>query len=184
MKSYNNRTPISEGNRFAEILKEKVNELIKVHTTSDGIIEMIAKYIAISIVIVIMAVLTPTIGIIMTLYVIFRNMTLRTYQKLSNESSSESKFPIMIELSIYSLLTLPFLIILIPYWIVAYLFIWSSEHILIAIIIAVVIVGLFFALKKPITTIMDSFFTHNNDTTIIKNDSLINNSLDSIQVKQ
>ena len=124
-------------NPFLPKVQEKWEELMEFEGNS--IIEKIVKSISVLIVFCILVCLIP-VGIIISIYNSFYNLQKKAYDDLKYDTDpSTSQFVSAVEFGIYALLSLPFLIVLIPYWIFALFVTWFAKHRLITIIVIVLI---------------------------------------------
>ncbi|MBQ0155500.1 MAG: hypothetical protein KBT22_02860, partial [Bacteroidales bacterium] len=80
----------------------------------DDKVELITRVIARAIVVVFLACLTPTVGVLLSIFYTFDGMLRATYKKLKEIKDEEGKFPVLIELAIYSILWLPFVLVYLP----------------------------------------------------------------------
>ena len=111
-------------------------------TSFDGnsTIEIIVKSISEIIVLIILVVLIP-IGTIISIYNSFYNLQKKSYDDLMYDNdSSSSQFASSVEFGIYFILSLPFLFILVPYWIITSLVTWFAKHKTLTIVLVVVAV--------------------------------------------
>ena len=70
----------------------------------------------------------------------FYNLQKKAYDDLKYDTDpSTSQFVSAVEFGIYALLSLPFLLLLIPYWIFAIIVTWFAKHWIIATIIIVIL---------------------------------------------
>ena len=112
-------------NPFLPKLQEKWNSLVKFE--GDSIIEKIVRSISEFIVLCLLVLLLP-VGIIISIYNSFYNLQKKSYDSIRYESDSHSKFADSVEYGIYLLLSLPFLLLLLPYWILAAIIPWFARH--------------------------------------------------------
>lgn len=136
---------INAENPFIPRFKEKWEELKQVTSTSSNVIEIISKYIALIIVLLFLAILLPTVGVIISVHAVFKGMYKTTYEKLKSRNNQDDSvvFPLLIELSIYFILALPFFILLIPYWVIAKVAILASKNIIATIIFVILLITAF-----------------------------------------
>ena len=126
-------------NPFLPKVAEKWEELTDFE--GDSIVEIIVKSLSQFIVFLILVCLIP-IGAIISIYNSFYNLQKKAYDDLMYDTdSSTSQFASSVEFGIYVLLSLPFLLVLIPYWIIAALVTWFAKHKVMAIIVIVLIVA-------------------------------------------
>lgn len=124
-------------NPFLPKVQEKWDELLEFEGNS--IIEKGIKTISVLIVLCILVCLIP-VGIIISIYNSFYNMQKNAYDDLKyNTDTSTSQFVSAVEFGIYALLSLPFLLLLIPYWIFAVIVTWFAKHWIIATIFIVIL---------------------------------------------
>ena len=124
-------------NPFLPKVQEKWDELLEFEGNS--IIEIGIKTISVLIVLCILVCLIP-VGIIISIYNSFYNMQKNAYDDLKyNTDTSTSQFVSAVEFGIYTLLSLPFLLLLIPYWIFAVIVTWFAKHWIIATIFIVIL---------------------------------------------
>lgn len=124
-------------NPFLPKVQEKWDELLEFEGNS--IIEKGIKTISVLIVLCILVCLIP-VGIIISIYNSFYNMQKNAYDDLKyNTDTSTSQFVSAVEFGIYALLSLPFLLLLIPYWIFAVIITWFAKHWIIATIFIVIL---------------------------------------------
>lgn len=124
-------------NPFLPKVQEKWDELLEFEGNS--IIEIGIKTISVLIVLCILVCLIP-VGIIISIYNSFYNMQKNAYDHLKyNTDTSTSQFVSAVEFGIYTLLSLPFLLLLIPYWIFAVIVTWFAKHWIIATIFIVIL---------------------------------------------
>ena len=125
-------------NPFFPLLVEKWDELIEFD--GDTLIEKIIRSCSTFIVAICLILLIP-IGAIISIYNSFYNLQKKAYDRMNyNEDSSYSMFATSVEYGIYLLLSLPFFITLIPFWIFSALFIWFTKHKIIAFIFLFIII--------------------------------------------
>lgn len=123
-------------NPFLNSLKTRWSELT--HISYSNFIELISKAIALLIVIAILTILTPTIGIVLSVYHTINRMVKETYEKQKNTADDLARFPIIIELAVYFLIWLPLCLILIPYWALSKTILFCANHFIVTFIIAVI----------------------------------------------
>lgn len=103
-------------NPFIPMVKDKWADLADFDGKST--IEIVVKSISEIIVLIILLALIP-IGAIISIYNSFYNLQKKTYDDLMYDTdSSTSQFASSVEFGIYFILSLPFLFILVPYWII------------------------------------------------------------------
>ena len=125
-------------NPFLPLLVEKWDELIEFD--GDTLIEKIIRSCSTFVVAICIILLIP-IGAIISIYNSFYNLQKKAYDRMNyNEDSSYSQFVTSVEYGIYLLLSLPFFIILVPFWVFSALFIWFTKHKIIAFIILLIII--------------------------------------------
>jgi hypothetical protein len=126
-------------NPFLPKIQEKWKELMKFE--GDSLIEKIVRSITSLILLCILICLIP-VGIIMSIYNTFYNLQKKAYDNLisdKNQTASQFEFVSAVEFGIYALLSLPFLLLLIPYWIFAVIVTWLAKHRIIATIFIVIL---------------------------------------------
>jgi len=124
-------------NPFLPKVQEKWEELLEFE--GDSIIEKVVKSISVLIVLCILVCLIP-VGIIISIYNSFYNLQKKAYDDLKYDTDpSTSQFVSAVEFGIYALLSLPFLLLLIPYWIFAVIVTWFAKHWITAIIIIIIL---------------------------------------------
>jgi len=125
-------------NPFISSVEDKWNELIEFE--GDSIIEKGIKSISIIIVLCILLLLIP-IGVIISIYNSLYNLQKKVYDYIDDDYSDSlsSKFVASVEYGIYVLLSLPFFLSLIPYWVISFIITWSVRHKVVAMIIIVVL---------------------------------------------
>lgn len=112
-------------NPFIPKVQEKWKELIEFDKGS--IIEKIVKSIAVLIVLGILLLLIP-IGVVISIYNSFYNLQKKAYDELKRDTdSSNSQFVSCVEFGIYALLSLPFCLLLLPYWLFAKIVTWFAK---------------------------------------------------------
>ena len=142
-------------NPFLPKVQEKWEELLEFD--GDSIIEKVVKSIAVVIVLCILVCLIP-VGIIISIYNSFYNLQKKAYDDLKYDSDpSTSQFVSAVEFGIYALLSLPFLLLLIPYWIFAIIVTWFAKHWIIATIFIVIIL-IYLSFMSEINHLIGSFF--------------------------
>ncbi len=125
-------------NPFLPKVKEKWKELIAFD--GDSIIEIVVKSISVLIVLCIIVLLIP-IGIIISIYNSFYNLQKKAYDDLKYDTNpSTSQFVSSVEFGIYTLLSLPFFLILVPYWLFAIVVTWFAKHKVVTIVVIVLII--------------------------------------------
>ena len=125
-------------NPFLSLLVEKWDELIEFD--GDTLIEKIIRSCSTFIVVICIIFLIP-IGTIISIYNSLYNLQKKAYGRMNcYGDSSYSQFVTSVEYGIYLLLSLPFFIILLPFWIISALFIWLTKHRIIAFIILLIII--------------------------------------------
>jgi len=125
-------------NPFLPKVQEKWSELIEFD--GDSIIEKIVKSVSVLIVLCILVLLIP-IGVVISIYNSFYNLQKKAYDDIRYDTDpSTSQFVSSVEYGIYALLSLPFLLLLIPYWIFANVVTWFAKHKVTAIIIIVLVI--------------------------------------------
>jgi len=130
------KTPKNTTNPFLPQIIEKWKELTS--SKGDSTIEIIVKCLSQIIVLLILVALIP-IGAVISIYNCFYNLQKKTYDKLINDNdSSSSQFASSIEFGVYVILSLPFLIILIPYWIIAAIVTWFAKNKTLTIILLII----------------------------------------------
>lgn len=133
----------------------------------DSIIENVVKSISLLIVIFVLVLLLP-IGVIISIYNSFYNLQKKAYDDLLYDSdSSSSQFASSVELGIYALLSLPFLILLVPYWLIAILVTWFAKHKLLAITIFVLII-IFIIFRHEIIQLIANYLPNTDVNTEIQ----------------
>lgn len=132
-------------NPFLPKVQEKWKEFMKFE--GDSLIEKIVKGFTSLILLCLLICLIP-IGIIMSIYNTFYNLQKKAYDNLNsnnNQTASQFEFVSAVEFGIYALLSLPFLLLLIPYWIFAIIVTWLAKHwIITTILIVILLVYLIF----------------------------------------
>lgn len=124
-------------NPFLPKVQEKWKEFIKFE--GDSLIEIIVKSISSLILLCILVCLIP-VGIIMSVYNTFYNLQKKAYDNLNSDTNpTTSQFVSAVEFGIYALLSLPFLLFLIPYWIFANIVTWFAKHWILATILIVIL---------------------------------------------
>jgi hypothetical protein len=124
-------------NPFLSKIIDKWQDLISFD--GDSIIEVLVKSIANFIVLIFLVVLIP-VGIIISIYNSLYNLQKKAYDNVISESGSSSQFASSVELGIYILLSIPFLLILIPYWILAAILTFMVKHKMLALFLIVIAV--------------------------------------------
>lgn len=125
-------------NPFIPMVKDKWADLADFDGKST--IEIVVKSISEIIVLIILLALIP-IGAIISIYNSFYNLQKKTYDDLMYDTdSSTSQFASSVEFGIYFILSLPFLFILVPYWIITSLVTWFAKHKTLTIVLVVVAV--------------------------------------------
>ena len=123
-------------NPFLEKLTEKYEDLVAFE--GDSIVEVVVKTFTNIIMLIVLVVLIP-IGIIISIYNTLYNLQKKTYDNLMEDDSS-SRFALSVELGIYILLSIPCLLILIPYWIMAAIITWMVKHKILALFVIIIAV--------------------------------------------
>lgn len=142
-------------NPFLPKVAEKWEELTDFE--GDSIVEIIVKSLSQFIVLLILVCLIP-IGAIISIYNSFYNLQKKAYDDLMYDTdSSTSQFASSVEYGIYVLLSLPFLLVLIPYWIVAALVTWFAKHKVMAIIAIILIVACLIFWKQILMLVEEIF---------------------------
>lgn len=145
-------------NPFLPKVAEKWEELTDFE--GDSIVEIIVKSLSQFIVLLILVCLIP-IGAIISIYNSFYNLQKKAYDDLMYDTdSSTSQFASSVEFGIYVLLSLPFLLVLIPYWVIAAIVTWFAKHKVMAIIIIVLIVAVLI-FKEQIMMLIDDILSNN-----------------------
>ena len=111
-------------NPFFPKLQEKWSDLIEFD--GDSIIEKLVRSISEVIVLCLLVALLP-VGVIISIYNSFYNLQKKAYDSIRYDSDSHSQFASCVEYGIYVLLSLPFMILLVPYWIFAFIAAWVSN---------------------------------------------------------
>lgn len=125
-------------NPFLFRVRDKWDELVEFEGKT--IIEKVVKSISILIVLCALILLIP-VGIILSIYNSFYNLQKKTYDAIRfNSESSNSEFAASVEYGIYIVLSLPFFLLLMPYWIFSVLFTWLIKHKWIATIVIIMII--------------------------------------------
>lgn len=141
-------------NPFLPMVQEKWEELLEFD--GDSIIEKVVKSISVLIVLCIIVLLIP-IGIIISIYNSFYNLQKKAYDDLKYDTDpTTSQFVSSVEFGIYTLLSLPFLLILIPYWLFAIIVTWFAKHKIIASIVIVLII-VYLSFKDEIHELISRF---------------------------
>ena len=112
-------------NPFLPKLQEKWNDLVRLE--GDSIIEKIVRCISEFIVLCLLVLLLP-VGVIISIYNSFYNLQKKSYDSIRYESDSHSQFADSVEYGIYLLLSLPFLLLLLPYRLLAVITPWFARH--------------------------------------------------------
>lgn len=112
-------------NPFLPKLQEKWDDLVEFE--GDSIIEKIVRGVSEFIVLCLLVLLLP-VGVIISIYNSFYNLQKKAYDSIRYESDSHSQFANSVEYGIYLLLSLPFLLLLLPYWIFAAIVPWFAKH--------------------------------------------------------
>lgn len=128
-------------NPFLPKVQEKWNDLIEFD--GDSIIEKLVRSISEVIVLCLLVVLLP-IGVIISIYNSFYNLQKKAYDSLRYDSDSHSQFADSVEYGIYLLLSLPFLLLLLPYWTFAAIIPWLAKHKVIAMMLIVLLIAGFY----------------------------------------
>ena len=124
-------------NPFLPKVQEKWKEFMKFE--GESFIEIIVKSISSLILLCILVCLIP-VGIIISVYNTFYNLQKKAYDNLNSDNNqTSSQFVSAVEFGIYALLSLPFLLLLIPYWIFATIVTWFAKHWIIATILIVIL---------------------------------------------
>lgn len=145
-------------NPFLPKVAEKWEELTDFE--GDSIVEIIVKSLSQFIVLLILVCLIP-IGAIISIYNSFYNLQKKAYDDLMYDTdSSTSQFASSVEFGIYVLLSLPFLLVLIPYWVIAAIVTWFAKHKVMAIIVIVLIVAVLI-FKEQIMMLIDDILSNN-----------------------
>ena len=141
-------------NPFLPKVQEKWEELLEFD--GDSIIEKVVKSISVLIVLCIIALLIP-IGIIISIYNSFYNLQKKAYDDLRYDTDpTTSQFVSSVEFGIYTLLSLPFLLILVPYWLFAIIVTWFAKHKIIATIVIVLVI-VYLSFKDEIHELISRF---------------------------
>lgn len=141
-------------NPFLPMVQEKWEELLEFD--GDSIIEKVVKSISVLIVLCIIVLLIP-IGIIISIYNSFYNLQKKAYDDLKYDTDpTTSQFVSSVEFGIYTLLSLPFLLILIPYWLFAIIVTWFAKHKIIASIVIVLVI-VYLSFKDEIHELISRF---------------------------
>ena len=91
-------------------------------------------------------------GIIISIYNSFYNLQKKTYDAIRyNSESSNSEFAASVEYGIYIILSLPFFLLLVPYWIFSVLFTWLVRFKWIAVIVIIIMVILFLVFREDVS---------------------------------
>ena len=139
-------------NPFLPKVQEKWKEMLEFE--GDSFIEKVVKSISVLIVLCILICLIP-VGIIISIYNSFYNLQKKAYNDLKYDTDpSTSQFVSAVEFGIYALLSLPFLIVLIPYWLFALLVTWFAKHRLLT-IVAIVLVLFYFIFQNEACQLFD-----------------------------
>ena len=146
------KTQKNTTNPFLPKISEKWKDLT--NFKGESTIEIIVKSFSQFIVLLILVALIP-IGAVISIYNSFYNLQKKTYDNLMNDTdSSSSQFASSVEFGIYVILSLPFLLVLIPYWIVAAIVTWAAKNKTIAIILLIVAVIAYVFRKDIVDFIM------------------------------
>ena len=125
-------------NPFIPKVIEKLKELT--NFKGESIVEKIVKCLSQFIVLLILIALIP-IGAVISIYNSFYNLQKKTYDNLINDKDSTSnQFASSVEFGVYFVLSLPFLFLLIPYWIIAAIVTWFAKNKTVAIILIIIAV--------------------------------------------
>lgn len=129
-------------NPFLPKLQEKWDDLVEFE--GDSIIEKIVRGVSEFIVLCLLVLLLP-VGVIISIYNSFYNLQKKAYDSIRYESDSHSQFADSVEYGIYLLLSLPFLLLLLPYWVFAAIILWLAKHkVVVMILIVLFIAGFYF----------------------------------------
>ena len=143
-------------NPFLPKVQEKWEELLEFE--GDSIIEKVVKSISVLIVLCILVCLIP-VGIIISIYNSFYNLQKKAYDDLKYDTDpSTSQFVSAVEFGIYALLSLPFLLLLIPYWAFAIIVTWFAKHWITAIIIIIILL-VYMSFMDEINQLIGRFFS-------------------------
>lgn len=124
-------------NPFLPKVSEKWHELTSLKCKS--FIETIVKNFSLIIVLLILVALIP-IGAVISIYNTIYNLQKKAYDELmvKDTDSMSSQFATSVEFGIYILLSLPFLLILLPYWIIAVVFTWLAKNKTVTIVLIII----------------------------------------------
>lgn len=130
-------------NPFIPPVIEKWNELIDFDELSfSRLIEKISKLI-----VFIFLILLIPIGVVESIRASLYNLQKDATDSLSRSADFSEKFAVGVEVGIYFLLSLPFLIILLPYWVIAGTVILLSKNKILFLLILVVAILAYIFLK-------------------------------------
>ncbi|MBP5582934.1 MAG: hypothetical protein J6X43_03140 [Bacteroidales bacterium] len=139
-------------NPFLSKINDKWDDFISFE--GDSIIEVLVKSIANLIVLLVLVLLIP-IGVIISIYNSLYNLQKKAYENVIDDSGTSSQFASSVELGVYILLSLPFFLLLVPYWIIAAIVTWLVKHKVLALII-IVIVGLCYVFRDRMIPFVES----------------------------
>lgn len=135
-------------------VKDKWHDLLTFE--GDTVVEKIVSTISKTIVLLLLIVLIP-LGVVISIYNSLYNLQKSAYDDLDDDNM----FSKSVELGIYILLSIPFLLIMIPYWIFAPIWAWLAKHKVLIIIIIIIIV-VFFVFKDSIMLFFNSLYANTN----------------------
>lgn len=160
-------------NPFISQIVEKWNSFISFN--GDTFIEKIVSSLAQLIVLILLVMLIP-IGVIISIYNSIYNLQKGAMDRLNKKTDSSARFAVSIEFAIYFILGLPFILVLIPYWVISSIIIWLANHKVFAIILIILIIlGLVFK-----NQIIDFFPKTDSSLPNIVNPANLNSSSDTI----
>ncbi len=141
-------------NPFLPKVQEKWKEFMKFE--GESFIEIIVKSISSLILLCVLVCLIP-VGIIISVYNTFYNLQKKAYDNLNSDNNqTSSQFVSAVEFGIYALLSLPFLLLLIPYWIFAIIVTWFAKHWIIATILIVILL-IYLIFKNDINQLIGGY---------------------------
>ena len=136
----------STNNPFIPLVIEKWNELIDFDEFSfSKLIEKISKLI-----VFIFLILLIPVGVVESIRASLYNLQKNAAYSLSRSVDFSERFAVGVEIGIYFLLSLPFLIILLPYWIIAGTVIFLSKNKILFLLIVVMAILAYIFLKDTV----------------------------------